>query len=147
MIKKDSDERQNSGGAASNPVGRVKKMGASTIDRELIDREIEKTLGCFGRDAAPEPRPDFYFKVRAKIRAADDQAPGVGLWSLFLRRALVPALLAAMIVLNIITAFGVQRTAKTASASVQKQEGLTALASAYGAAGAGGAAGYASYLK
>jgi len=99
------------------------------MDRKSrIEHEVEETLRAFEREAAPAPRPDFYAHVRTKLLGAEASDPLVPSFP-FVRRILLPAGLAAMIALNILTVLSLGR--QPASPSPGRQQAMTALAREY----------------
>jgi ABC-type ATPase with predicted acetyltransferase domain len=107
--------------------------------KKAIEREVEAALRCFEAEPRLADDPGFYAALRRRIRAeASDRTP---IASAFRRRALIPALLILMVVLNIVTALAVTRARRTET--LAREQGLTALVQTYAA----DQAGLASYLK
>ena len=72
-------------------------------ESEKIEREIEKTLGCF--DTAQRLKADPYFYTRLRARIADEEKGRRSiLRGLFSPNMLRPVFLAVVVLLNLITA-------------------------------------------
>ena len=115
--------RQNFAETTSNPVKGLEDRppgGADMNNRNRIDREVEETLGLLNHQASMEESPDFLAGVRRRIRAGEPA-----------RRTPVPALLALLVVLNIVAAVSMLRLRR--SDSEAKLQGFTALAKDYAA--------------
>ncbi len=97
--------------------------------RERIEREVEATLRSLDTISPPRHRPDFYAEVAARIREAD--APGRTAGASLLRpRVLIPAALAFLIIVNIVTAVVLYRRSDADAAG--RRQSMAALAEEYG---------------
>jgi hypothetical protein len=105
-----------------------------------IEREVEATLRSFETEPRLADDPGFYAALRRRIRA-EEAAVRPAFGASFRRRVLVPALLALMVALNIVTALAVEKARRTGTAD--RESGLTALVQTYAAEQAE----FASYLK
>lgn len=135
--------RQPDDETTSNPLGSesMKHSALSPFEVERrIEDEIRATVRAFEEDAPPPLGPGFYAGVRRKIRgqaAGPAPFPRLG----FAWKILVPAALALLAALNIVTAVEVSQTKK--SSLTAKRDAVTALAEDYNV----GRIGYASYVK
>jgi hypothetical protein len=98
---------------------------ADMISKNRIGHEVEETLLCFGRDQAPAARRDFDARLRSRIRDAESRRP-LPFAPLLRREVLVPAVLAALIALNVVSAVVAPRRA--ASDAAVRQQAISALA-------------------
>ena len=124
--------RQNFAETTSNPMKGLEDRppgGADMNNRNWIDREVEETLGLLDRQASMEESPGFLAGVRRRIRTGEPARRTPALF--FIRRVVVPALLALLVVLNIFAAVSVLRLRR--SDSEAKLQGFTALAKDYAA--------------
>jgi hypothetical protein len=124
--------RQNSAKTTSNSMKGLENRPPGGVDMDnnnSIEREIEETLGLLDRQASMAASPDFLIGVRRRIRAAEPARRSPALF--FVRRVVVPALLALLVVLNVVAAVSVQRLRR--SDSEARRQGYTALAKDYAA--------------
>jgi hypothetical protein len=107
--------------------------GPNRMDRKLrIECEVDETLRAFERDAAPQPRSDFFARVQARVRN-DSPAPRTGFALPFRRRVLLPAALALMVALNVFTAVTLARKSAFGESATagRRQAAMLALAEEY----------------
>lgn len=103
--------------------------GTRAMNRpERIEREVEKTLGLSVRPTPFTVRPDFQARLQARLR--EDRAARRPFWAFLARpRLLVPAALALLLTVNVITAVFVFR--RSAPGTDTRSRGLAVLAEEY----------------
>jgi hypothetical protein len=103
--------------------------GPRTMNRqEQIAREVERTLDLSLRPTPFATRSDFQARLQARIR--EGRTARRPFLALFLQpRLLVPAALALLLTINVITAFFVLR--KSATGTDTRSRGLAVLAEEY----------------
>ena len=103
--------------------------GARTMNRkEQIAAEVERTLDLSVRPAAFAARPDFQTRLQARIR--EDRRARRPFWAFLAQpRLLVPAALALLLTINVITAFFVLR--RSAAGTPSRTHELNILAEEY----------------
>lgn len=94
--------------------------------QEKIEHEVEQTLAAFNQAQRLSASPWFATRVQNRLQAIPEARPGMGLFAI---RGLRPALLALIVMLNLVTAVvAVQRSEQYQET---RQEYVASFASEY----------------
>ncbi len=97
-------------------------------EKKQINKEIEKTLACFGDDPPLEAGPQFTNQTMIRIRGATSSTKSEGAWTT-LWPVLRPAFVILIVLLNIATGYFVYQRPK--SSSTDRDSYLSAFSEEY----------------
>ncbi|MCH7918712.1 MAG: hypothetical protein IIC50_12090 [Planctomycetes bacterium] len=97
--------------------------------RSQIQKQVERTLGCFETAERLEPDPWFASRVRSRIAGREPVSPSFR-WSLTTNGPITSALLALMLVANLVSVVVLSQQRNRQGAS--PKDDVSSLALAYG---------------
>ncbi|MEJ2744420.1 MAG: hypothetical protein P8123_01850 [bacterium] len=102
--------------------------------KEPIEQKVEETLRCLDEIETLASNPFFYARLQARLEDSETQKGGVISWILS-ARALLPAFLALLIALNVVS--GIRLFQESGYRSESREENLLAFADTYSLARSG----------